>query len=225
MNSLIVALDVPSLHEATALARTIGDAAGGYKVGLELFSAEGPRAVSAIEAPVFLDLKLHDIPTTVERALRALDVVAPWMVNVHALGGRAMLAAAAQAKPSPTKLLAVTILTHLGDDDLAEIGLPKASDAVPLLATLAAEEGCDGVVCAPRDIERVRAVTPSGFLIVTPGVRPSGSSSDEHARGATPKEAMDAGADHIVVGRPITHASDPRAAAAEIVREIEGGGR
>ncbi|MFY9587749.1 MAG: orotidine-5'-phosphate decarboxylase [Actinomycetota bacterium] len=222
MNPLIVALDVPSLDEATALVRTIGDVPGGYKVGLELFSAEGPRAVSAIEAPVFLDLKLHDIPTTVERALRALDVVAPWMVNVHALGGRAMLDAAVQAKPSPTKLLAVTILTHLNDDDLAEIGLPKTSEAVPHLATLALEAGCDGVVCAPRDIERVRAVTPAGFVIVTPGIRPAGSSSDEHARGATPKDAVDAGADHIVVGRPITHAPDPRAAAVAIVAELHG---
>ena len=220
MNPLIVALDVPSLDDATALARTIGDAAGGFKVGLELFAAEGPRAVSAIEAPVFLDLKLHDIPTTVARALRALDLVAPWMVNVHALGGRAMLEAAAQAKPSPTKLLAVTILTHLSDDDLAELGLPKSSEAVPALAMLASEAGCDGVVCAPQDIARVRAVTPDGFLVVTPGVRPAGVATDEHARGATPKEAVDAGADHIVVGRPITRAKDPHNAALAIAREI-----
>ncbi len=222
MNPLIVALDVPSLDAATALARTIGAAAGGFKVGLELFAADGPRAVSAIEAPVFLDLKLHDIPTTVAHALRALDVVAPWMVNVHALGGRAMLEASAEAKPSPTKLLAVTILTHLSDDDLAELGLPKAGEAVPALASLAAEAGCDGVVCAPQDIARVRAVTRMGFLVVTPGVRPAGSGSDEHARGATPKEAIEAGADHIVVGRPITGAQDPRAAAERITRELGG---
>jgi orotidine-5'-phosphate decarboxylase len=220
MNQLIVALDVPSLDDATNLARVVGDAAGWFKVGLELFAAEGPRAVSAIEAPVFLDLKLHDIPTTVARALRALDVVAPWMVNVHALGGRAMLEAAAQAKPSPTKLLAVTILTHLSDDDLAEIGLPKASEAVPNLAVLASEAGCDGIVCAPQDVARVGEVVPQSFLIVTPGVRPAGSASDEHARGATPKEAVDAGADHIVVGRPITHAADPRAVARAIADEI-----
>lgn len=221
-NPLIVALDVPSLDEATALARTIGDAAGGFKVGLELFSAEGPRAVSAIDAPVFLDLKLHDIPTTVGRALRALEPVAPWLVNVHALGGRAMLQAAADATPRTTKLLAVTILTHLSDDDLAELGLPAAREAVPHLAKLAAESGCDGVVCAPQDIERVRAVTPEGFLVVTPGVRPAGSARDEHARGATPRDAIAAGADHIVVGRPVTQASDPRAAARAIVEETEG---
>jgi orotidine-5'-phosphate decarboxylase len=222
MNPLIVALDVPSLDEATRLARTIGDAAGGFKVGLELWAAEGPRAVTAIDAPVFLDLKLHDIPTTVARALRALEVISPWMVNVHALGGRDMLAAAVDAKPLPTKLLAVTILTHLSDDDLAEVGLPKASEAVPALAKLASEVGCDGVVCAPRDAAAVRTVVPSGFLIVTPGVRPAGTADDEHARAATPKAAIDAGADHIVVGRPITHASDPRAAARAIATEIEG---
>ena len=219
-NPLIVALDVPSLGDAETLAARIGDAARGFKVGLELFAAEGPRAVSAIEAPVFLDLKLHDIPTTVARALRALDVVAPWMVNVHALGGRAMLEAAVEAKPSPTKLLAVTVLTHLSDDDLAELGLPKAADAVPALATLAAESGCDGVVCAPADVSRIRSIAPHGYLIVTPGVRPADASLDDHARGATPRESMEAGADYLVVGRPVTRAPDPRAAALAIVEGI-----
>ena len=220
MNPLIVALDVSSLDEATALARRIGDAVGGFKVGLELFSAEGPRAVSAIEGPVFLDLKLHDIPTTVARALRALDVLAPWMVNVHALGGRAMLEAAVEAKPSPTKLLAVTILTSLGDADLKELGLPPAGESVPLLASLAVETGCDGVVCAPEDAATVRSVVPEGFLIVTPGVRPATDGMDEHARGATPRAAIDAGADYIVVGRPVTRADDPRAAAAAIAQDV-----
>jgi orotidine-5'-phosphate decarboxylase len=220
MNRLIVALDVPSLDEASGLAKKIGNAAGAFKVGLELFAAEGPRAVSAIEAPVFLDLKLHDIPTTVARALRALDVIAPWMVNVHALGGRSMLEAAVEAKPPATKLVAVTILTHLGDDDLAELGLPKASEAVPSLATLAAESGCDGVVCAPADVALVRSAVPDGFLIVTPGIRPEGDATDEHARGATPRAAVDAGADYIVVGRPVTRAPDPRAAALAITKEL-----
>jgi len=220
MNPLIVALDVASLDEATVLARTIGDAAGGFKVGLELFSAEGPRAVSAIEAPVFLDLKLHDIPTTVARALRALDVLAPWMVNVHALGGRAMLEAAVEAKPAPTKLLAVAILTSLGDDDLAELGLPNAAEAVPSLAKLAAETGCNGVVCAPNDLARVRAVVPPDLLIVTPGIRPEGEATGEHARSATPAAAIEAGADYIVVGRPIIRATDPRQAALAITKEL-----
>jgi orotidine-5'-phosphate decarboxylase len=220
MNRLIVALDVPSLDLATALARKIGEAAGAFKVGLELFAAEGPRAVSAIEGPVFLDLKLHDIPTTVSRALRALDVLAPWLVNVHALGGRAMLEAAVEAKPAPTKLLAVTILTHLGDDDLAELGLPKASEAVPSLAMLAAQSGCDGVVCGSEDVAGIRAIVPKDFLIVTPGSRPEGAAKDEHARGTTPRETIDAGADYIVVGRPVTRAKDPRAAALAITKEL-----
>jgi len=220
MNPIIAALDVPSLTEAEDIVQRLGDAVGGYKVGLELFSAEGPRAVSAIDGPVFLDLKLHDIPTTVARALRALDVLAPWMVNVHALGGRAMLEAAVDAKPAPTKLLAVTILTSLDDDALAEVGLPKASEAVPALARLAVETGCDGVVCAPRDAALVRSVVPDGFLIVTPGVRPASAATDEHARGATPKEAIDAGADYVVIGRPLTRANDPRVAAKAILEEI-----
>ena len=219
-NPLIVALDVPTLEEATALAERIGDAAGGVKVGLELFASEGPLAVTAFDAPVFLDLKLHDIPTTVARALKALDTVAPWMVNVHALGGRAMMQAAADAKPTSTKLLAVTILTSLGDDDLRELGLPPANEAVPALAKLAAEAGCDGVVCAPPDIDGVRAVVPNDFLIVTPGVRPSGATEDEHARTLTPAQAIAAGATHLVVGRPITSAADPREAARRIVEEV-----
>ncbi|MCI0347428.1 MAG: orotidine-5'-phosphate decarboxylase [Chloroflexi bacterium] len=220
MNPLIIALDVPTLEEACALADAVGDAAGGVKVGLELFASEGPLAVTAFDAPVFLDIKLHDIPTTVARALRALDPVAPWMVNVHALGGRAMLRAAVEAKPSSTKLLAVTILTSLSDDDLRELGLPPASEAVPALAKLAAESGCDGVVCAPFDVERVRAVVPPEFLIVTPGVRTADAAGDEHARITTPAEAIAAGATHLVVGRPVTRAADPRAAARRILAEV-----
>jgi orotidine-5'-phosphate decarboxylase len=221
MNPLIVALDVPSLDEATALAAVIGDAAVAFKVGLELFSAEGPRAVSAIGGPVFLDLKLHDIPTTVARALHALDAVSPWMVNVHALGGRPMLEAAAESKPRGTKLLAVTLLTHLGEHELKELGLPPAAEAVPALAELAQASGCDGIVCAPADLERVRAVVEKNFLVVTPGVRPAGANEDEHARGLGPTEAIRGGADYIVVGRPVTRAPDPRAAALAILRSIQ----
>ena len=220
MNPLIVALDVPTLEEATALADRVGDAAGGVKVGMELFYSEGPLVVTAFDAPVFLDLKLHDIPTTVARAMQALDPIAPWMVNVHALGGRAMMQAAADAKPSSTKLLAVTILTHLSDEDLTELGLPPASEAVPALAKLASESGCDGVVCAPVDVERVRAVVPPDFLVVTPGVRPAGAGEDEHARALTPAAAIRAGATHLVVGRPITRSGDPRAAALAILEEL-----
>ena len=219
-NPLIVALDVPSVEEAVAVAKKVGDAAGAFKVGLELFSAAGPDAVRSIDGPVFLDLKLHDIPTTVARAIASLAPLRPAMLNVHALGGRAMLEAAAGATPEGTALLAVTILTSLHDGALAEMHLPPSYEAVPILAELAAECGCDGVVCAPADLEAVRAAVPEGFLLVTPGIRPAGASIDDHERGRTPKEAMAAGATHLVVGRPITGASDPRAAAASVLAEI-----
>jgi orotidine-5'-phosphate decarboxylase len=221
-NPLIIALDVPTLEEATALADRVEDVVGGLKVGMELFYSEGPLAVSSFDAPVFLDLKLHDIPTTVARAMRSLEPLAPWMVNVHALGGREMMRAAAEARPTSTKLLAVTILTHLDDEDLSELGLPPAGEAVPALAKLAAESGCDGVVCAPLDVERVRAVVGPEFLIVTPGVRPAGTSDDEHARALTPEAAIRAGATHLVVGRPVAQAPDPAAAARAILDGIEG---
>ena len=217
--SIIVALDVPTLDEARALASRIGDAVGGVKVGLELFAAEGPRALGAFDHPVFADLKLHDIPTTVERALRALQPTGVEMINVHALGGRAMLEAAADAKGAMT-LLAVTILTSLDDAAMKEVGLPPADEAVPHLAMLAREAGCDGVVCAPTDIAGVRAACPAPFLIVTPGIRPAGARANEQARIATPRAALEAGADRLVVGRPITRAPDPRAAAEAILAEL-----
>lgn len=219
-NPLIVALDVPGIEDAVRLAKTIGDAAGAFKVGIELFDAAGPDAVRAIEAPVFLDLKLHDIPTTVARTVRALAPLRPAMLNVHALGGRAMLEAAVDARPGGTRLLAVTILTSLDDASMKEIGMPPVHEAVTMLAHLAVEAGCDGVVCAPADLEAVAKIGPSGFLLVTPGIRPTGSTHDEHARGRTPREAMEAGATHIVVGRPVTGTRDPRAAAEAIAREI-----
>lgn len=221
MNPLVVALDVPSLEEATGLARAIGDAAGTYKVGLELFAAAGPEAVRAIDAPVFLDLKLHDIPTTVARATREVAAgLGAAYLTVHAVGGRAMLEAA-NAERGTTKTLAVTILTHLDDTALREVGLPPAAEAVPLLARLAYEAGCDGVVCAPADLAAVRAECPRPFLVVTPGVRPAGAPRDEQARALTPREAVAGGADLLVVGRPVTRAPDPRAAALAILTEVD----
>jgi orotidine-5'-phosphate decarboxylase len=219
VNPLIVALDVPTVEEASSLAKRIGDAAGAFKIGLELYAAAGPDAVRALDAPVFVDLKLHDIPTTVARTIRSLAPLGVEMLTVHSLGGRTMLEAAVTAKKGE-RILAVTILTHLDDAALRELRLPPASEAVPQLARLAADAGCDGVVCAPADIEAVRAVCPSPFLIVTPGVRPSGAHFDEHARGHTPAEAMRAGADRIVVGRPITQAADPRGASLSIVESL-----
>lgn len=219
-NPLIVALDVPTLDAARGLAARTGDAAGAVKVGLELFSAHGPDAVRAFDGRnVFLDVKLHDIPTTVGRAIAALAPLGAELVNVHALGGRAMLEAAAAAK-GRTKLLAVTILTSHDDADLKELGLPPAAEAVPHLAQLAMESGCDGIVCAAPDIAAVRAVCPPPFLLVVPGTRSPGADRNDQARVTTPAEAMRAGADRLVIGRQATHAPDPRAALEQILREI-----
>lgn len=219
-NPIIVALDVPTLDEAAQLSATLGDAIGAIKIGLELFSAHGPDAVRAFtDREVFLDLKLHDIPTTVARAVASLRPLAPSLLTLHATGGRAMLEAA-NAEKATTRTLAVTILTSLSDDALAEIGLPKTADAVPMLAALARDAGCDGVICAPTDVAAVRAICPTPFLIVTPGVRPPGAGADDQARTLTPREAIDAGADRLVIGRPITRAPDPRAAAAAILETL-----
>jgi orotidine-5'-phosphate decarboxylase len=217
-NPLIVALDVPTVEEAGTLSKRIGDAAGAFKIGLELWNAAGPDAVHAVDGPLFLDLKLHDIPTTVGRAVAALKPLRPFMVNVHALGGVAMMRAAVENKPDRTLLLGVTILTSLSDDDLAQIGLPPASEAVPYLASLAREAGCDGVVCAPTDIEAVRAVCPKPFVILTPGIRGPGDDMADQSRTLSASEAIAKGADYIVVGRPITRAADPRAAALAIMQ-------
>jgi orotidine-5'-phosphate decarboxylase len=219
-NAIIVALDVPTLDEARSLNELLGDAVGGVKVGLELYSAHGPDAVRAMGARrVFLDLKLHDIPNTVASAVRALKPLGVELLTVHTLGGRAMLEAANDAKREE-KILGVTILTSLGDDELKELGLPPAAEAVPMLAELAFAAGCDGVICAPTDIEAVRAVTPNDFLVVTPGVRPAGAGRDDQARTLTPGEAIRKGANRLVVGRPITKAEDPRVAALKIAEEI-----
>jgi orotidine-5'-phosphate decarboxylase len=220
MNPIIVALDVPTLDEASSLAETIGDAAGAFKVGLQLFSAEGPGAVRALgDKRVFLDLKLNDIPNTVAGAVRAIAPLRVELLTVHALAGRAALEAANDAKREE-KVLAVTVLTSFDDAACKEVGLPPPAEAVPSLAELAFAAGCDGVICAPPDIEAVRAVCPKPFMVVTPGVRPTGAGRDEQARLRTPREAIDAGADRIVIGRPITRAEDPRTAALAIAETL-----
>lgn len=220
MNPLIGALDVPSVADARALADRIGDAVGAFKVGLELYGAAGPAAVRALEGRrVFLDLKLHDIPTTVARAVRSLAPLGLWMLNVHALGGRAMLEAAVDAK-SGERLIAVTILSSLDDGALKELALPPAAEAVPALATLARDAGCDGVVCAPADVAGVRALCPAPFLIVAPGSRPGGANRHDQARVLGPAETMRAGADFLVVGRTVTGAPDPRGAALAVLEGL-----
>ena len=230
MNPLIVALDVPELDQAIGLARNLQGEVGHFKVGLELFGAHGPEAVTRIAefGPVFLDLKLHDIPTTVNRAARQLGRLGVSMLTVHALGGPAMvegavegLADGAKGQGGPTPLvLAVTILTSMTEGDLKAVGLPGAAESVPALAAMATENGAPGLVCAAPDLAAVRAVVPDSTTLVTPGIRPAGADLNDQSRAATPASAIADGATHLVVGRPITRANDPVEAARAILAEL-----
>lgn len=225
---IAVALDVPTLDEAVMLAADLTGLVAVCKVGLELFSAHGPDGVARIaeHAPVFLDLKLHDIPTTVHRAARVLGGLGVAMTTVHASGGDAMVAAAvdglaagheaAGLEGPPPLVLAVTVLTSMDDDDLERINAPAAATQVPDLARLAVGAGAPGLVCAPTDIAAVRGAVGSDVTLVVPGVRPVGSTGDDQRRVATPAEALASGADLLVIGRPITRAPDPAAAARAI---------
>lgn len=226
-NRLIVALDVPDAAAAEALATTVGAAASWVKIGLELFLAEGPSVVAAARARghrVMLDLKLHDIPETVGRAVARLVPLGAELITVHAGGGRAMLEAAATATAgSDTRVLAVTILTSLTEADATELGAAAPiAELVVRRAQLAAASGCHGVVASPQEAQLVRAVLPPPFLIVTPGIRPAGADRGDQRRIATPATAIADGADLIVVGRPIRDAADPRAAAVAITAELAG---
>lgn len=226
-NPVYVALDMVSLPGALALARAVKPYVGGVKVGLEFFCANGPEGVREIIAssvPVFLDLKLHDIQNTVASALKALSPLSPAIVNVHASGGVGMMKAAVDAlagfKPRP-KLIAVTVLTSLEESDLRSMGMPfRPLEQVERLARLVKQSGLDGVVCSPREIKAVRDACGKDFLIVTPGVRPAGADLNDQRRVMTPKEAMTEGADLLVIGRPITGAPDPAAAAKAIAAEL-----
>ncbi len=222
---LIVALDVPSADQARRLVDQLAGAVGMFKVGSELFTAAGPdfvRELVARGAHVFLDLKFHDIPNTVAGAVASAGQLGVSLVDVHGLGGRAMMAAAAGALPAMgCRLLAITVLTSHDEASLGELGLPGAlPQSVERLARLAREAGVDGVVASPQEVELVRGACGEGFLIVTPGIRPAGAARGDQARLATPREARRAGADYLVVGRPITQSDDPRAAADAIVAEM-----
>ncbi|HSK23740.1 MAG TPA: orotidine-5'-phosphate decarboxylase [Egicoccus sp.] len=219
---LVVALDVPTLDEARTLAATLAGHVGWFKVGLELFTAHGPEAVEAIRGfgPVFLDVKLHDIPTTVERAARRIADLGVGLLTVHASGGPTMIRAAVEGLGGGGRVLAVTVLTSMSDDDLARVNQPGAATQVPHLATTAVDAGAPGLVCAPRDLAAVRTAVGPQPLVVTPGIRPTGGGDDDHARAATPAAAVADGADLLVVGRPITRADDPVAAADAIAAEV-----
>jgi orotidine-5'-phosphate decarboxylase len=224
-NRVIAALDVPDTAAAIALASRIGDGAGWVKVGLELFVAEGPAVVAAMRAAgrrVMLDLKLHDIPETVARATARAAALGAELLTVHAGGGSAMLAAAVGAcAGTATRVLAVTVLTSMDEADLAAVGaVGPLPSLVARRAALAAAAGCHGVVASPQEAAAIRAAAPAGFLVVTPGVRPAGTSAGDQKRIATPGEARRAGADLVVVGRPIRDAADPAAAARAIAAEI-----
>jgi orotidine-5'-phosphate decarboxylase len=222
---LIVALDVSSASAAHSLVQRIGDAAGIYKVGLQLFTAEGPSFVRDLVHSgkrVFLDLKLHDIPNTVSHAVKSAVDLGVHMLTVHASGGAAMLRAATEAAGGKLNVLAVTVLTSLSDEDLEETGIAgRVTDQALRMAALAQNAGCQGIISSPREALLIRKSLGEGFAIVTPGIRPAGAESNDQQRIATPAQAIVNGASHIVVGRPITHAADPAEAARAIISEME----
>jgi orotidine-5'-phosphate decarboxylase len=209
---IFVAIDTPDLRRALTVAEAVRGHAGGVKLGLEFFSAQGPdgiQRVTELGLPVFLDLKLHDIPNTVAKAVQALAPLEPAIITVHAAGGQAMLAAARAAAPSGTKVVAVTVLTSLDEADLASTGVNSApSDQVVRLAMLARDSGVDGIVCSGAELAMVRGLWPEGMIVV-PGVRPAGAEVADQKRVVTPRRALDDGASVIVIGRPITGAPDP----------------
>lgn len=223
MNPVFAAIDTPDLNRAGELAASLKGHVGGVKLGLEFFCANGPdgvRAVASTGMPVFLDLKLHDIPNTVAGAMRSLASLQPAVITVHAAGGRAMMEAAKEAAPAGTRVVAVTVLTSLDGGDLQSIGvLASPAEQVGELANLAREAGLDGIVCSGAEVKTAQAAWPEGFFVV-PGIRPQGAPTADQKRVVTPTEAIANGASLLVIGRPITEAPDPAAAAREIARSL-----
>jgi orotidine-5'-phosphate decarboxylase len=225
---LIVALDVSSSTEAHKIVSSLGDSVHTYKVGMQLYTAEGPQVVRDLISSgkkVFLDLKYHDIPNTVAAAIREAGQLGVTMLTVHASGGTRMLRAAVDAariSNTAQQVLAVTVLTSMNSNDLNEVGVPgQLPDQVLHLATIALEAGCDGVVSSAHEVRNLCARLGHNFLAVTPGVRPAGAAHGDQARVVTPAEAIAAGATHIVVGRPITAAPNPAAVVETVLREME----
>jgi orotidine-5'-phosphate decarboxylase len=216
---VFVAIDTPDPDRAKAMAGRVKTHVGGLKLGLEYFSANGPagvREMAEFGLPVFLDMKLHDIPNTVAKAVQALNPLDLSILTIHAAGGRAMMEDAKAAASSGTKVIAVTVLTSLDEEDLAATGIAgKPSAQVARLAALAREAGLDGVVCSGGEVAAARKLWPEGFLVV-PGVRPADSQAGDQKRVMTPRKALDAGASILVIGRPITQAQDPDQAARAI---------
>jgi orotidine-5'-phosphate decarboxylase len=216
---IFVALDTPDLERAKAIAAKVRRHVGGLKLGLEFFCAngrQGVREMADLGLPIFLDLKLHDIPNTVGKAVQSLRPLAPAILTVHAAGGRAMLEDAKAAAPAGTRVVAVTVLTSLDGDDLRSIGVRADPHAqVERLAALARDAGLDGLVCSGAEVAAAKRLWHDGFFVV-PGVRPSGGATADQKRVLTPRAALDAGASILVIGRPITQAGDPDQAARAI---------
>jgi len=223
MSPIFVAIDTPDLARAREIARAVRGVAGGLKVGLEFFAANGPAGVSELGEfglPIFLDLKLHDIPNTVAKAVQALAPLEPAILTVHAAGGLAMLENAKAAASPKTRVVAVTVLTSLDEKDLAASGIKGSpAEQVRRLAALAQSAGLDGIVCSGEEVGAVHKAWPDGFLVV-PGVRLAGNGVADQKRVVTPRAAIDHGASILVIGRPITEADDPSAAVRSIAATL-----
>jgi orotidine-5'-phosphate decarboxylase len=232
---IFVALDTTDVAKAAALAKSLFGLVGGVKLGKEFFAAAGPEGVKQVATDgqaVFLDLKFHDIPNTVAGAIGASMKLGPFMLNVHACGGETMMRAAADAAIEASKaegcsrplVLGVTVLTSLADEDLQAVGVQGSTlDQVTRLALLAQQSGLDGVVCSAREVASLRKACGPDFKLAVPGIRPAWASTDDQKRIMTPSDAVSAGADYLVIGRPITGANNPANAARLIVEEIEAG--
>ena len=223
MNRVFVAIDSSDFTRARQCAAAVRDHVGGLKLGLEFFCALGPSGVAEMRIaglPIFLDLKLHDIPNTVAKAIEALYPLAPAVLTVHAAGGKAMLEAAKKAAHPKTKVVAVTVLTSLDNADLTAAGVEGSpAQQVERLAALARSAGLDGIVCSGAEVAAARAAWPDGYLVV-PGIRPESGDSGDQKRVMTPRAALDAGASMLVIGRPITEAVDPTEAARAIAATL-----
>jgi orotidine-5'-phosphate decarboxylase len=224
MNPIFVAIDTPDVHRAAALVRDVRGAAGGVKLGLEFFCANGHAGVLRMaerELPIFLDLKLHDIPNTVAKAVEALASLEPAILTVHAAGGREMMAAAKAAAPASTKIVAVTVLTSLDKNDLHDIGVEGSpEEQVSRLAWVARDAGVDGIVCSGAELAAAKDAWPDGFFVV-PGLRPAGADIADQKRVVTPAQAMADGASVLVIGRPITGAPNPGQAIRDIAASLK----
>jgi orotidine-5'-phosphate decarboxylase len=223
-DKIIVALDVPTAQEALRLSGLLAENVGLFKIGLQSYTAEGPalvRSVSSLGPKVFLDLKLHDIPNTVGRAVEAAGKLGVRMLTIHLSGGSEMIRTAVAARSNDMLLLGVTVLTSSTDETLAETGIAgNTTDQVLRLAHLGVAAGIDGLVASPHEARMLRTEFGDKVKIVTPGIRPAGSDAGDQKRFTTPRDAIDSGADYLVIGRPITGATDPKAAVQSIVDEL-----